>query len=44
MGDVFCDQVIIQQSPMAYQIIFEPGRGQFREFEPRRVHTRKYSF
>ena len=25
---------------MAYQVIFEPGIGQFREFEPRRVHTR----
>ena len=26
---------------MAYQvIILEPGIGQFREFEPRRVHTR----
>ena len=24
---------------MAYQVIFEPGIGQFREFEPRRVHT-----
>ena len=28
---------------MAYQIILEPGIGQFREFEPRRVHTRIYS-
>ena len=25
---------------VAYQIILEPGVGQFREFEPRRVHTR----
>ena len=25
---------------MAYQVILEPGTGQFREFEPRRVHTR----
>ena len=25
---------------MAYQVILEPGVGQFREFEPRRVHTR----
>ena len=24
---------------MAYQVIFEPGIGQFREYEPRRVHT-----
>ena len=25
---------------MAYQVIPEAGVGQFREFEPRRVHTR----
>ena len=25
---------------MAYQVILGPGIGQFREFEPRRVHTR----
>ena len=25
---------------MAYQIIFEPGIGQFREFESPRVHSR----
>ena len=25
---------------VAYQVSFEPGTGQFREFEPRRVHTR----
>ena len=26
---------------LAYQVILEPGIiGQFREFEPRRVHTR----
>ena len=24
----------------AYQVILEPGIGQFREFEPRRVHPR----
>ena len=29
---------------MAYQVIFAPGIGQFREFEPRRVHTRTNSF
>ena len=28
---------------MAYQVILEPGIGQFREFEPRRAHTRKNS-
>ena len=27
-------------APVAYQVILEPGMGQFREFEPRRVHTR----
>ena len=25
---------------MAYQVVLEPGIGQFREFEPRQVHTR----
>ena len=25
--------------PVAYQVILEPGIDQFREFEPRRVHT-----
>ena len=27
-------------APVAYQVILEPGIGQFREFESRRVHTR----
>ena len=27
-------------APVAYQVILESGIGQFREFEPRRVHTR----
>ena len=27
-------------APVAYQVILEPGIGQFREFEPRRGHTR----
>ena len=27
-------------APVAYQVVLEPGIGQFREFEPRRVHTR----
>ena len=27
-------------APVAYQVILEPGIGHFREFEPRRVHTR----
>ena len=25
---------------VAYQVYLEPGIGQFREFEPRRLHTR----
>ena len=28
---------------LSYQVILEPGIDQFREFEPRRVHTRKNS-
>ena len=31
---------IVPVAPVAYQVILEPGTGQFREFEPRRVHTR----
>ena len=30
----------VPAAPVAYQVILEPGIGQFREFEPRRVHTR----
>ena len=30
-------------TPVAYQDVLEPGIGQFREFEPRRVHTRIHS-
>ena len=30
----------ISVAPVAYQVILEPGMGQLREFEPRRVHTR----
>ena len=26
-------------APVAFQVIFEPGIGQIREFEPRPVHT-----
>ena len=33
-------RVYIPVAPVAYQVILEPGIGQFREFEPRRVHTR----
>ena len=32
--------VCVPVAPVAYQVILEPGIGQFREFEPRRVHTR----
>ena len=27
-------------APVAYQVILEPGVGQFREFQSTRVHTR----
>ena len=30
-------------APVAYQVMLEPGIGQFLEFEPRRVHTRRNS-
>ena len=31
---------VYRVAPVAYQVILEPGTGQFREFEPPRVHTR----
>ena len=31
---------IVPVAPVAYQVVLEPGIGQFREFEPRRVHNR----
>ena len=31
-------------APVAYQVILEPGIGQFREFESPRVHTYSYKF
>ena len=34
------DTTIRPVAPVAYQVNLEPGIGQFREFEPRRVHTR----
>ena len=37
---IYIDLYIYPVAPVAYQVIFEPGIGQFREFEPRRVHTR----
>ena len=33
-------EVVQSVALVAYQVILEPGIGQFREFEPRRVHTR----
>ena len=36
--------VILPVAPVAYQIILEPGVGQFREFESPRVHTRLNSW
>ena len=39
-GGIYIGQPV---APVAYQVIFEPGIGQFREFEPRRVHTRIHS-
>ena len=32
--------MVLPVAPVAYQVILEPGIGQFREFKPRRVHTR----
>ena len=31
---------VMPVAPVAYQVILEPGIGQFCSFEPRRVHTR----
>ena len=31
-------------APVAYQVVLEPGMGQFREFEPPRVRTRENSW
>ena len=31
-------------APVAYQVILEPGIGQFREFESPQVHTRIISW
>ena len=31
----------IEVAPVAYQLILEANIGQFREFEPRRVHSIK---
>ena len=34
------DRLYITHCPVAYQVIFEPGTGQFREFKSPRVGTR----
>ena len=41
-GGVYLYFIIYREpvAPVAYQVIFEPGIGQFREFESPRVHTR----
>ena len=31
--------VLCPVAPVAYQVVLEPGIGQFREFESPRVHT-----
>ena len=31
-------------APVAYQVILEPGIGQFREFESPRGHSHSYKF
>ena len=36
--DSCCDKIPV--APVAYEVILEPGIGQFREFESSRVHTR----
>ena len=36
----YVDLLYMSVAPVAYQVILEPGIGQFREFEPRRVHSR----
>ena len=33
-------EFLLSVAPVAYQVVLEPGIGQFREFEPRRMHTR----
>ena len=38
--NVSAQLVVLTLAPVAYQVIPEPGIGQFREFEPPRVHTR----
>ena len=35
----WADITAVGRPEVAYQVTLEPGIGQFREFEPRRVHT-----
>ena len=40
LGDLdSADGPVVPRPGGVYQVILEPGIGQFREFEPRRVHT-----
>ena len=38
------DYISIPVAPVAYQVILEPGMGQFHEFESPRVHPRVKSW
>ena len=42
-GTAVCT-VYMSVAPVAYQVILEPGIGQFLEFESPRVHTRIHSW
>ena len=37
------EHIMLPVASVAYQVILDPGIGQFRKFEPRRVHTRMNS-
>ena len=41
---VMLSYIVVPVAPVAYQVILEPGIGQFREFEPPRVHIRVNSW
>ena len=43
LDPIMSGAVMLPVAPVAYQIVPESGIGQFREFEPRRVHTRMTS-
>ena len=40
----YTQEYLCPVAPVADQVILEPGIGQFREFEPPRVHTHSYKF